>query len=75
MGPQTSPIEDKTRIAGVLSANRHLRKGNVRLGGDPPGTPKFARQRSIRARRIYHSLRACPTEVRRIAEHKNASIQ
>jgi len=23
MGPQTSPIEDKTRIAGVLSANRH----------------------------------------------------
>jgi hypothetical protein len=35
MGPQTSPIEDKTRIAGVLSANRHLRKGQVRLGGDP----------------------------------------
>jgi hypothetical protein len=26
MGPQTSPIEDKTRIAGVLSANRKLSK-------------------------------------------------
>jgi hypothetical protein len=24
MGPQTSPIEDKTRIAGVLSPNRTL---------------------------------------------------
>ncbi len=37
MGPQTSPIEDKTRIAGALSANRHYRIANVRLGGDPGG--------------------------------------
>jgi len=48
MGPQTSPIEDKTRIARVLSANRHLTKVNVRLGGNPGGMVLRLRKPSCR---------------------------